>query len=433
MRVLHVINTFYSAWAYGGSRLYQALISLRKPRAVPLRHKMYEGDTNRDNITITLIKSNKPDNDPRLIKEIESIKKFGYKINMLCWNRSNGKLDNHFEINDNYNVKEFNFRAPIGPAAVIFFWPAWWLYVLFWHLKMNYDIIHVFNYDSILPALIAGKLKKKPIIYEIMDTTYASLMIPNTLRHIFMYFDKIFLYFSDAIILVDENQIELFCGIPNSNMAIIYDSALDVFDKYSSTNKKISGSDFVILYVGVLLRRRHLNLDKLCYVVQSLKGVRLLIAGYGDLVEDIKEWTRQSKGKIEFIGRVDYSEALKMSLKADVLVVLRDSNIMTNKYICGSKIWEAMMCGKPILVNRGTSTADKVRKENCGLMVDANDIEEIKDAIIKLRDNPELCEELGTNGRKAYEERYSWEIMERRLITVYQELNDEIRQENKKA
>ena len=57
----------------------------------------------------------------------------------------------------------------------------------------------------------------------------------------------------------------------------------------------------------------------------------------------------------------------------------------------------------------------------------------IKEVIIKLRDHPELCVKLGANARKAYEQRYSWEIMEQRLVTLYQELNDEIRQENKKA
>ena len=378
-----------------------------------------------NNITITLIKSNEPDKDPRLIKELESIRKFGYKINMLYWNRSNKNSDNHFEINDNYNPKEFDFRVRDGPASIIF-WPVWWLYVLFWLLRMNCDIIHVLNYNSVLPALVAGKLKKKPIIYEIMDTSYDAVMIPRIPKRIIIYFDKLFMRFSDAIILVDETQIEQFGGIPNSNIAIIYDSAPDVFNSYSYRYKKMNDNAFVILYVGVLYKIRHLNLDKLCYVVQNLEDVRLVIAGYGDLVEDIKEWASPSDGSVDFIGMIDYSEALKLSLSADALVVLRDSNIRTNKYICGSKLWEAMMCGKPILVNRGTSTANKVREENCGLVVDANNVEEIKEAIIKLRDNPELCEELGANGRKAYEERYSWEIMEQHLLALYQELTGEV-------
>jgi len=376
-----------------------------------------------NNITIALIKSHEPDNDPRLIKEIESIKKFGYKINMLCWNRSNNNSDRHFEISDTYNTKEFNFRVRDGPAAVIFL-PIWWLYILFWLPRMNCDLIHVLNYNSVLPALIVGKFNKIPVIYEIMDTSYDALRISHFLKQIIIYFDKLFMHFSDGIILVDENQIEQFGGIPNSNIAIIYDSALDVFDEYSFSNRKLNDMDFVILYVGVLHKIRHLNLDKLCHAVQNSNGVRLIIAGYGDLVEDIKEWAKQSKGTIEFIGRVDYLEALNLSSKADALVVLRDSTIRTNKYICGSKIWEAMMCGKPILVNKSTSTADKVRKENCGLVVDANNIEEIKEAIMKLRDNPELCKELGTNGRKAYEQRYSWEIMEKRLLDLYNQVLD---------
>jgi hypothetical protein len=52
--------------------------------------------------------------------------------------------------------------------------------------------------------------------------------------------------------------------------------------------------------------------------------------------------------------------------------------------------------------------------------------EKIKEAIIKQRDDWALCEELGANARKAYEERYSWEIMERRLVDIYQELTDEV-------
>ena len=57
----------------------------------------------------------------------------------------------------------------------------------------------------------------------------------------------------------------------------------------------------------------------------------------------------------------------------------------------------------------------------------------IKEAIIKLRDDPGLYEELVANARKAYGERYSWEIMERRLLTLYQELVGEVGQRKKRG
>ncbi len=80
------------------------------------------------------------------------------------------------------------------------------------------------------------------------------------------------------------------------------------------------------------------------------------------------------------------------------------------------------MCGKPILVNQGTSTAQKVREENCGIVVDAHNVAEVRTAIEKLRDNPDLCRQFGLNARKAYVEKYNWAIMEKRLLKLYQEL-----------
>jgi glycosyltransferase involved in cell wall biosynthesis len=44
----------------------------------------------------------------------------------------------------------------------------------------------------------------------------------------------------------------------------------------------------------------------------------------------------------------------------------------------------------------------KVLKENWGLIVDARNVEEIKDAIIQLKDDYKLSLQLGLNGNNAY-------------------------------
>jgi glycosyltransferase involved in cell wall biosynthesis len=168
-----------------------------------------------------------------------------------------------------------------------------------------------------------------------------------------------------------------------------------------------------------------LNLDKVVSAISGIDDVRLIIAGYGDQVEEVETWSRVMPDKIQFIGKISPDDALKRSIAADLLFELRDPIVPQYKYICGSKFLRAMSCGKAVLVNRDTSAAIKVYENNCGLVVDANNIEEIKEAIIKLRDNLELCNELGANARTAYEERYSWEIMEQRLVALYRELTDE--------
>lgn len=86
------------------------------------------------------------------------------------------------------------------------------------------------------------------------------------------------------------------------------------------------------------------------------------------------------------------------------------------------KLFEAIMCSKPILVSKGTAMAELVDRENCGLAVDCQSAEEIKQAIAKLKQNPELCNLLGANGRKVYEREYSWQVMEQRLLSLYHEI-----------
>jgi glycosyltransferase involved in cell wall biosynthesis len=104
---------------------------------------------------------------------------------------------------------------------------------------------------------------------------------------------------------------------------------------------------------------------------------------------------------------------------ADITFALKDPSVPLNRYICGSKLFEAMMCSIPIIVNKNSSAALKVKKHNCGIVVDANDQFEIELALIMFIKNPALREQLGNNGRRTYETIYDWDFMEERIQHVY--------------
>jgi glycosyltransferase involved in cell wall biosynthesis len=80
------------------------------------------------------------------------------------------------------------------------------------------------------------------------------------------------------------------------------------------------------------------------------------------------------------------------------------------------------MYAKPILVSENSTMAEIVRENNYGIVVNCRDVKEIKEAIIKFKNNPELCEQLGKNARKAYDKNYNWQIMEQRLLDLYDKL-----------
>ena len=78
-----------------------------------------------------------------------------------------------------------------------------------------------------------------------------------------------------------------------------------------------------------------------------------------------------------------------------------------------------MMLGKPIVVAKGTNMDGIVKEWNLGLLIDYGDVADLERALETLHENSNLREELGENARQAYDEEYSWEQMQNRLINLY--------------
>jgi glycosyltransferase involved in cell wall biosynthesis len=130
---------------------------------------------------------------------------------------------------------------------------------------------------------------------------------------------------------------------------------------------------------------------------------------------------RSFEDKVEYIGFIPYEKVIEGAFRADVLFAFYDPAIRSNKYASPNKLFEAMMCGKPIIVNAETTAAKIVDKERCGITVPYGDICAIRSAIIRLRDDRKLRVMLGKNGRMAYQRHYDWKLMERRLLELYNE------------
>jgi glycosyltransferase involved in cell wall biosynthesis len=78
-----------------------------------------------------------------------------------------------------------------------------------------------------------------------------------------------------------------------------------------------------------------------------------------------------------------------------------------------------MMCGMPIITN---ITNEIVNETQCGIIFDYDSIDQMKEGIVRLRDNPEIRKKLGKNGREAFLRKYNWSAMEQKLYGIYDQL-----------
>lgn len=369
---------------------------------------------------IVIVRTNRIDEEIRVPKEIDILIKSGYDITLINWDKKG--------TNSNTNklkYKEIQLKLKVSSKNMMFFYVfIWWIFVFSKLMTTEWDSVHAVNFQSQLPSLVVAKIKKRKVIYELLDIIELSNSLSKIIRSFFLKFDKKLMKYSDAIIVADEMQITGLGGIPNSNIIALYDSPSvsqthSIVTQFDRSKEK---KNFTLFYAGELYKVRKLNLDKLFQAILSLDGVNLIIAGSGDLIDEIKIWESDFPGKIRFMGRISYQKVIETGLMADLFFVLRDSRILSNKYTCGSTLFNAMICGKPILANKGSSTANIVKNENCGLVLDADNIDEIKEAIIKLKNDPKLCKELGANALKAYEKKYNWQIMGNKLSDLYKNL-----------
>jgi len=183
------------------------------------------------------------------------------------------------------------------------------------------------------------------------------------------------------------------------------------------TNRsRVRTNIFKVLFTSHIRQGRGLEL--LTNVVTELKSTELIIAGRvrdSNLLEKVTGITN-----IKYLGLLDPDTLLDLESSSDVLVALYDLELQPiHKYGMANKILEAMMCGLPVITN---IAHELVKDTECGIIVEYDNQEQIKKAILSLKDNPEFGKKLGDNGRKAFLQKYNWTNMEEKLYKIYEDL-----------
>ena len=86
-----------------------------------------------------------------------------------------------------------------------------------------------------------------------------------------------------------------------------------------------------------------------------------------------------------FPQSVPHEIIMKYTLMADLLFILYDPAIPNNKFASPNKLFEAMRCNKPVLINDQSSMTNIVLRENCGIIVSYGNINQIKEAIFPVK------------------------------------------------
>ena len=357
--------------------------------------------------------------DPRVKKIVGSLSK-RYSISVLGWNRdalSEQTIKNYAVKLELFKLKTSIWKPSMMRifARLIFFAPPFWAWVLFRLLVIRPKVVHACDLDSVPPCYIYKLLLRKKLVFDVFDR-YATTFIPKKFKILYGIINSIEEFFSmhsDVLIVANgENVLKSFQKKP-SHCEIILNYPDDAI--IDGTQRLRKNDFFTIAFTGHIRRRR--GLETLIHVIRDLKDIQVLITGR--IEDEILFNEIQNMQNVKYLGLVDDSALLEIESSSNVIVAFYDPVFFSDNMPLPNKIFEAMMCSTPVVTN---VAHEIINETNCGLVVEYDNEKQIKEAIITLSDNPQLCKKLGDNGRKAFLEKYNWSEMEQKLYRVYETL-----------
>lgn len=176
----------------------------------------------------------------------------------------------------------------------------------------------------------------------------------------------------------------------------------------------------VILFLGRIHPIKGLDILAKAFgtVLKKRDNIQLIIAGPDDdgyknmVVEMLK--VEGALNNVIFTSMLTGNEKLAALSRADIFVLPSSSEGFS------ISVLEAMACGLPVVITKQCNFPE-VEELGAGKVIDT-DATQLSDALIELLDNPDLCKEIGNRGKRLVAEKYTWDKVADKMITVYEKI-----------
>jgi glycosyltransferase involved in cell wall biosynthesis len=375
-------------------------------------------------VDIAFVRTNSIIYDIRPVKILGSLYK-RYDLLILGWDRKGIYKFDHLKREMNWrpddintDVKILRIRAPFSKESLVsyvpmvFYFPLFWMWVLVNLIKSKPRIVYACDLDTVLPCYFYKLLFGKKLIFDVFDR-YAMTLIPakfKTLHAVVNHIEEFFSARVDVLINISKEVLDTFRKKPKRSI-IVMNCAKDCDIKKEELDVH---HPLKVVYTGAIWRKSR-GLENIIAAVKDLTDVEFVIAGwYRDKDKEFLDQILEIPN-VKFRGLLEPNDALALEASSDVMIALYEPKLLLYTVTLPNKLFEAMMCGVPLITN---VASEVVNEFGSGIIVEYNDVEQIKEAIVKLRDDSGLRRRLGLNARKAFLEKYSWSKMEEELFKI---------------
>jgi glycosyltransferase involved in cell wall biosynthesis len=320
----------------------------------------------------------------------------------------------------NFKARRFSLLFNSGPL----FYLALNVRLFFTLLFAPCSIIHANDLDTLLPAWLVAKIRRKHLVYDTHEyftgvpelqlrpgvkaiwKAIESFVFPR-LKHVFTVNESIAnLYRNDY----GNTQIQVMRNIPPISISL--QSSAD-FLAFLPPNR-----------FKIILQGNGINVDRggeeAVQMMQFLPDSVLIIAGSGDVIPKLKEMVRnlQLQDRVVFFDRMPYERLLGLTSACDLGLSLdKDSNV-NYRFSLPNKIFDYLRAGIPVLASNLTEVRRIVDSYGTGWIATDLKPEALAEQITWIKKNTEAFLQLKSELHLASSE-LCWENECKPLVLLY--------------
>jgi glycosyltransferase involved in cell wall biosynthesis len=286
-------------------------------------------------------------------------------------------------------------------------------------LKQEGDIYQLHHPDQI-PAGLLLKFHGKKVVYDTheayRDKVLSMRWIPAKLRRltsmVFGLYEQLTSRAWDHIVVADAYTAQAFRG---RSVSVVANYPLLVPVKANPDKK--NGRP-ILIYEGGLCDERGLQVMLEITRLLRPRNAELELLGWCCFPED----KRRLEGEnVRYLGTQSLQDMYRHLCTADLgLLLLQPVPAYSYAGENTNKLFEYMWCALPVVASDFPNLRRIVESAQCGICVNPRDPEAIAASIVALLDRPELCRQMGQNGRDAVARLYNWPRAGKVLMDVYE-------------
>ena len=359
--------------------------------------------------------------DPRVHKEAKALVDNGHEVTVIVWDRRHEYEPE--DVVDGIRLIRIHNKGLLRLMPNdLFRNPIWWRKANkkgqeLYKNDFEFDVVHCHDLDTLQAGVWLKEKLGIKLVYDAHELW--GYLIENDVSKFVVkkafYMEKKLIKNTDYIITVSQPFLEYFKTITDKPITLVMNCKDLKYKQYQPPEEK----KFTLIYIGGMKKQRFF--PEIIDIMGNLENVQLILAGKTEnLYYQMKEYSKKYSN-IKFLGTLPTKEILPSTRLSHATFIIMDPTSKHYQKTLFNKQFEAMVTGRPIIITKGTFAGRMTEELKCGITVEYNK-KSVKKAIISLRDNPELCQELGKNALKVAKDKYNWETEKKKLLSVYKEM-----------